>query len=183
MITSFSGEYAFLSNFYPTQIRYGGIYPTAEHAYQAMKTLSLNERFKIAKLTTPGQVKRAGREVTLRPDWEDIKLRVMEEILYNKFHNRELAKKLIATGGQVLVEGNTWGDTYWGVCNGKGKNNLGKLLMAVRATYRKNYPDIAVKYPLPVIDGVGSPETEEDMVLQVCTLLDYAKNKPFQLVN
>lgn len=149
MIDSFSGEYAFLSNFYPSQIRYGGIFPTAEHAYQGMKTLSMKERMEIAKLPTPGQAKRAGKKVTLRKDWELIKLQIMEGILLVKFSNKEMAEQLIATGDQILVEGNTWGDRYWGVCNGQGQNNLGKRLMRVRTVCRKKFPDIAAKYPLP----------------------------------
>ena len=39
---------------------------------------------------------------------------------------------LLATGKATLVEGNSWGDTFWGVCRGKGKNMLGKILMRVR---------------------------------------------------
>lgn len=150
MILFFSGEYAFLSNFYPAQIRYGGIFfPTAEHAFQSMKTLSMKERLEIAKLPTPGQAKRAGKKVTLRKDWEKIKLRIMKEILLVKFSNIELAEQLIATGDQILIEGNTWGDRYWGVCNGQGQNNLGKLLMRVRTVCRVKYPDIAVNSPPP----------------------------------
>jgi predicted NAD-dependent protein-ADP-ribosyltransferase YbiA (DUF1768 family) len=40
---------------------------------------------------------------------------------------------LKATGDEELVEGNWWNDTFWGVCNGVGENNLGKLLMKIRA--------------------------------------------------
>jgi hypothetical protein len=36
----------------------------------------------------------------------------------------------------ILIEGNTWGDTFWGVCNGVGENNLGKTLMNVREILR-----------------------------------------------
>jgi ribA/ribD-fused uncharacterized protein len=183
MIDSFTGEYAFLSNFYPAHVRYGGIYPTSEHAFQAMKTLSLKERLEIAKLPTPAQAKRAGKKLTLREDWEDIKLCVMEKILLVKFSDRELAEKLIATGGQMLVEGNNWGDRFWGVCNGEGDNNLGKLLMRVRATCRKKYPDLAAKYPLPEVDctdlswaGMDGTEDPEIIALHVCALIDYAKN-------
>ena len=73
-----------------------------------------------------------GRSVSLRPDWEDIKDDVMLEGLYRKFTNDELAEWLLDTGDEELVEGNWWGDRYWGVCNGIGQNKLGKLLMKVR---------------------------------------------------
>jgi hypothetical protein len=43
---------------------------------------------------------------------------------------------LLATGDMELIEDNDWDDTYWGVCNGAGENNLGKLLMKIRAEAR-----------------------------------------------
>ena len=49
-----------------------------------------------------------------------------------KFSNPDLKEKLLATGNEELVEGNWWGDQYWGICDGIGKNKLGKLLMKVR---------------------------------------------------
>jgi len=43
-----------------------------------------------------------------------------------------LAQKLVDTGARDLIEGNTWGDTFWGISGGKGENNLGKLLINQR---------------------------------------------------
>lgn len=133
MIDNFDGEYAFLSNFYESpMIIQGIIYPTNEHFFQAMKTLSPSEREKIASAPTPGQAKRLGRQVELRWDWESVKEDVMLTGLRYKFSNPDLKEKLLATGNEELVEGNWWGDQYWGVCDGIGKNKLGKLLMKVR---------------------------------------------------
>ena len=73
-----------------------------------------------------------GRKVNLRKDWEDVKIQVMENGLRLKFQDPTLRKKLLATEDEELVEGNPWGDRYWGVCNGSGKNKLGKLLMKIR---------------------------------------------------
>jgi predicted NAD-dependent protein-ADP-ribosyltransferase YbiA (DUF1768 family) len=73
-----------------------------------------------------------GRAVTLRHDWEAVKFSYMELGLRLKFQNSDLAEKLIATGDEELVEGNTWGDRVWGVCDGEGENRLGKLLMKIR---------------------------------------------------
>lgn len=132
-IDSFSKEYEFLSNFYSQEITYDGIkYPTNEHAFQAAKTLDLEERKVISSLPTPGQAKRAGRRVSLRPDWEEVKFDVMKEIVILKFINPALKEKLLATGDSELIEGNTWNDRCWGVCNGVGQNNLGRILMEVR---------------------------------------------------
>lgn len=138
-IDKFEGEYAFLSNFYPSEItdREGIAYPTVEHYFQAMKTVKIPERQKIAAAPTPGKAKYLGRRVALRDDWEKIKLQVMREALEKKFADRKLRQLLINTGTAELIEGNWWHDTFWGVCDGCGDNNLGKLLMELRAGYRK----------------------------------------------
>jgi ribA/ribD-fused uncharacterized protein len=144
MISVFDGKYAFLSNFYESPITHDGItYPTNEHFFQAMKTLDINEKKKIAAASTPGQSKRMGRTVTLRSDWEAVKSYYMELGLRLKFQNSDLAEKLIATGDEELVEGNTWHDNCWGNCtceqcaNKPGENRLGKLLMEIREELRQ----------------------------------------------
>ena len=132
-IDSFTGVNNFLSNFYRARITFEGReYKTVEHAYQAAKTLNEEERENIAKAQTPSQAKRLGQEVRLREGWEEIKLGIMTELVGKKFENKILRFKLSATGNQELVEGNYWGDTYWGICRGIGRNHLGKILMEVR---------------------------------------------------
>jgi ribA/ribD-fused uncharacterized protein len=137
-INSFSGEYRFLSNFWPATVNYDGMkYPSVEHAYQAAKTLDLADRKHIRTLKA-GAAKRYGTNtVKLRPGWEGMKLQVMESLIYAKFANHlELKEWLLNTGDQELIEGNDWGDTYWGVC-GHGQNHLGKILMRVRLELRE----------------------------------------------
>ncbi len=144
-IDSFSGAYRFLSNFYPAAVEYQGqVYPTSEHAYQAAKTLDEGERRLIRETPSPGTVKRLGMTVTLRKDWEEVKLQVMEQILLTKFSERSIRAQLLHTYDRQLVEGNTWGDTYWGVCKGVGENRLGVILMKVRATLRAQVEQEAV---------------------------------------
>jgi ribA/ribD-fused uncharacterized protein len=136
-IDSFKGEYRWLSNFYLAEVVLDGfVYPSSEHAYQAAKTLNLEERRAILSMSV-SEAKKAGRKVTLRSDWEDIKLDVMLRLLRQKFAHPELRSKLVATGDAELVEGNWWNDTFWGVCRGVGQNNLGKLLMVVREECRQ----------------------------------------------
>lgn len=138
MIKNFEGEYAFLSNFYfSPMIIDNVVYITNEHFFQAMKSLNPKERQAIVLAPTPGKAKRLGRKVSLRKDWEDIKEEIMLTGLRHKFSNPELRKKLLATGNEELIEGTTWHDNYWGICDceacgGQGKNRLGKLLMQVR---------------------------------------------------
>ena len=144
MINCFDGKWAFLSNFYWNEIEHEGIkYPTNEHFFQAMKTLDREERLQIAQSLTPGWAKRMGRQVALRPDWEDVKEDIMLEGLCLKFADEQLADWLLETGNAVLVEGTTWHDNEWGDCscpkcrNIVGKNKLGKLLMQVRDMIKK----------------------------------------------
>lgn len=136
-IGEFRGPYRFLSNFYGATIKYKGmLYPTSEHAYQAAKTVSERHKETIRTAHTPGIAKRLGREVPIRSDWEDVKVQIMADILEVKFSNPRLRKLLMNTGTVNLVEGNNWGDTFWGVSKGKGYNVLGKLLMEIRSEIR-----------------------------------------------
>jgi len=139
MINQFQGEYRFLSNFWPAKVIFNGItFPTVEHAYQAAKTTDKEEQLKIAKLPLPDQAKRAGRKVKMQPGFDKIKLKIMEDLVRQKFQNhKQLKEKLLATGDAVLVEGNWWGDTYWGVCRGRGENHLGRILMKIRSELKK----------------------------------------------
>lgn len=133
-INSFRGENSFLSNMSGSSFKVGQeTYPTVEHFFQVMKTTDPAERAKILAAKTAGEAKKIGRTVTLRKNWNEIREEVMEAGLRAKFQqNPELKKRLIDTGDVDLIEGNTWGDTFWGEVNGKGQNKLGKLLMKIR---------------------------------------------------
>lgn len=138
MIESFRGEYNFLSNFYNAPITYYGItYRNNEAAFQAQKLLNNEEKKAFCNLTGK-ESKFKGRRVKMRDDWNQVKDQIMYEIIFLKFmQNKDLKAKLLATGDELIQENNTWNDTYWGVCNGKGENKLGKILMKVRS-YIKN---------------------------------------------
>lgn len=135
VIYAFRDEYDFLSNFYSCQIEYQGLwYQNAEAAFQAQKCIHEEDKQLFCGLPA-AKAKRRGRQVPLRSDWECVKLGFMEEIVRAKFlQNSHLAGKLLATKERQLVEGNTWGDTYWGVDirTGQGENHLGRILMQVR---------------------------------------------------
>lgn len=136
-IDSFTGEYRFLSNFHPSRVFYNGqVFPTVEHAYQAAKAVNHDDFLLFTDpILTAGQAKRLGRKIQLKPDWELIKISVMSDLIKQKFNNIILRKYLNETKGRELIEGNTWGDTFWGVCQGKGSNMLGKILMFERDFY------------------------------------------------
>jgi N-glycosidase YbiA len=132
------------SNFQPARVRdeLGIEYPTLEHYFQAAKTLDPAERRTVAALATPGRAKRAGRTLTLRPDWESVKRDVMLAGLKQKFTpGSEHAHNLLATGDEPITELNYWHDRYWGICacptcGETGENHLGRLLERVRTELR-----------------------------------------------
>lgn len=156
-IVEFSGIYRFLSNFHPCIIPFEGfVYPSVEHGFQAAKTLDHKVRKKIRGAKTPGEAKRLGKDrelVVLRDNWEHIKVDTMSLLLKRKFSIPELRLLLLCTGDRELVEGNWWGDTFWGVCKGKGYNNLGNLLMQHRSAIRNDL----LRY-----QGVDDDDDEQD---------------------
>jgi hypothetical protein len=133
VISSFQGKYEFLSNFYRTNVEIDGIiYKNAEAAFQAMKVNDVSTKKKFSHLDA-ANAKKLGRKVNLPSDWDYMRSFHMKRVLNAKFKkNHVLGELLKSTSPAILEEGNTWGDTYWGVCKGKGENMLGKLLMAVR---------------------------------------------------
>ena len=132
-IEAFMGEYRWLSNFYKAPIIYNGVeYSCTEVAYQAAKAVNDADRAKFNGLDA-AEAKKLGGEIELRKDWDTIKDKVMYNICLLKFTTHpELRSKLLSTGDAELIEGNWWGDTYWGVCAGIGHNRLGKILMKIR---------------------------------------------------
>lgn len=143
MIVQFKGKYFFLSNFYKRFFVYDRIsYNSVEAAFQAQKTLDESERFlEFSGTISPSKAKQKGRRVNLRPDWEEVKVPIMKDIVREKFkQNDDLMRRLlIDTGNEELVEGNYWGDTFWGVDlkTNEGENHLGIILMELRDEFRK----------------------------------------------
>lgn len=144
-IIQFKNEYEFLSNFYPSPFDWDGLnWLTVEHAYQAAKCIYPDQRNMINAAEYPGVAKKLGRKVQLIPNWEQVKVSIMTELVWLKFkQNHKLQDRLLNTGSAELVEGNYWHDNFWGDCfckkcsNQKGKNMLGFILMEVREMIRK----------------------------------------------
>lgn len=142
-IDSFSGEYRWLSNFWPVDIIHNGfIFPSVENAYQASKVNPDNTKIiNFMTKCSPSVSKRLGRNNSIysNEQWCEIKLDIMCKLLIQKFETPYLKDKLIQTKNMELIEGNHWGDKYWGMCkiNGTfvGLNNLGKLIMKIRDDY------------------------------------------------
>lgn len=151
-VISFSGEHRCFSNFFPAPIvwrRQNGstvTFPTNEHGFVWHKTNNPVVKKVVLTIEKPGQVKRFGRGIVLRDDWEEVKLTIMSQLVLIKFRQHpRLLEILLATENGQLIEGNHWHDTFWGVCNGKcrqgphkpvGENHLGQILMRTREQMR-----------------------------------------------
>ena len=115
------------------------VYATVEHYFQACKATTLDAHAGIAEQPTPRDAKRAGRQVRLRADWEDVKVDVMLTALRAKFRIPKYRDRLLATGESLIVEESRH-DLEWGARKADegfiGKNLLGKALVAVRDELR-----------------------------------------------
>ena len=118
---------------------------TVENAYQAEKVIycldmSYEERREAVRkfqTLTPNQAKRAGRKLSQRSDfdhalWQENSIQLMTTLVQYKFRNNPGLMILLKEIDEEIVEDNTWGDTFWGRCNGVGENHLGRILMRVR---------------------------------------------------
>jgi len=140
MIDSFRGPFCNFSNFVPCTVElWEKRYPSVEHAFQSAK--NNGEEWKVFCQTTvsPGAVKRAARKVQLVPNWEELKVQVMRNLVWQKFNQEPFKALLLSTGNEYIQEGNWWGDTFWGVDfkSGKGQNVLGHILMEIRTFFQK----------------------------------------------
>lgn len=131
------GEHRYLSNFWGSRFKWNDTWwPTVEHAYQYSKTTDEGYRRDILAAPTPGDARRLGQQCPKVPDWNARKVEVMRSLVWCKFmQNDDLRAKLLSTHGKI-VETNTWGDVFWGVCEGVGQNMLGRILMSTRTTMR-----------------------------------------------
>lgn len=144
-IKGFFGVYRFLSNFWPAIVFFDGEeYATTENAYQAAKYLKAHRTY--FKTCTPKEAAKYTRtnpmDAHTPSEWNMLKHDVMYQLLLQKFDqkmNPDNHEKLRSTGSCYLEESNYWEDKYWGVHkttsreSGEGENNLGKLLMKIRA--------------------------------------------------
>ena len=168
-VTEFRGTFYYLSNMYPCKIKLGNVtYECAEAAFQAAKLEDKSQRKMFAGLNGY-EARKLGRQVKLRPYWNNVKVRIMNWVIAEKFaQNPTLKLKLLETRGMQLIEGNTWGDTFWGVCNGNGQNQLGKLLMQYRDwQYEKTVDNVSIFIGYTRITKTEVPETVKAVVKKI----------------
>lgn len=148
VVAKFEGDHSYLSNFWEAPTIFSMAeetitFKTSEAAFQAAKFHAMKDIDKtrrrdyvrlVADAPTPAKAKYAGRSVDIDLDaWHNMRDDVMREVVFQKFlQHPELRIRLVETGCSMLVEGNTWGDKYFGRCEGKGYNKLGVILMECR---------------------------------------------------
>lgn len=169
VIATFTGDYFWLSNFYRSAVEiemfgHRVLFDSSEGAYQAGKLLcsDMSQEDKVytmMRLATnePGLTKKIARKIKIdTAEWDGMKDSWMRKVVFAKFlQNPDLCASLLGTGTSMLVEGNTWGDTYWGRVNGKGLNRLGVILMEVRGYWIYNV----------VTDNLPVPEQYASMMM------------------
>ena len=124
------------SNFYPCTVVYQHtVFQSSEQAFQWAKAVTIDDQRRMERVASAPASKRLGRLITVRPDWDRVKLQIMRDVLLCKFsQNSALATLILGTAGLPIRELAPWGDKFWGICNGVGQNQLGKALEWVRAT-------------------------------------------------
>lgn len=128
------------SNFSAFAVEWEGVvWPTSEHAYQAAKFTDPEIASRIQNALSAHDAKKIAHrfEDKMRPDWDDIKVVVMERILVQKLlQHPYIQRKLLETGDMEIVEDSPT-DSFWGRGpDWKGENNLGKIWMKLREELR-----------------------------------------------
>lgn len=137
-------DYGFLSNFADSPIQLSDVtWPTSEHYYQAQKFIDPSIQHQILHAPTPDEAFRLSREYPqlVKSDWMDVRHSVMRYIVFEKFRqNPYFTHLLVSTGDKLLTE-HSHKDSYWGDGgDGKGQNELGKILMEVRDHFAEIEP-------------------------------------------
>ena len=166
-VLGFTHDHFFLSNFFPCKIEFeGAVYPTTENAFQAAKfPAGMRASFQGCTAREAKKLGRSSMPPETLKEWDaGRKVWVMLEVNMHKYlTHKDLRDRLLGTGNARLVEINNWGDIYWGICNGKGLNMLGRILMEIRKYIRASWrgtPPVRSELA-SIVDGllyVATPE-------------------------
>lgn len=132
----YENEFYVFSNFSSFAIEWKGkLWMTSEHAYHSEKFYDekLKEQIKNTRSAHDAFKFSHAHKDKYRPDWDQVKLDIMKEILQAKVSQHPyVKKKLLESGKRTLVE-NSWRDGFWGWGPNKdGTNHLGRLWMEIR---------------------------------------------------
>jgi ribA/ribD-fused uncharacterized protein len=136
-IKGFFYEYRWLSNYHDCDIFWMGLhFKNTEAAYQASKCSEISNA-KVFQTMSGLEAKKHSHTFVARRYWDKMRYNIMAQLVFQKYLiHQDLREKLLATGDMYIEETNYWDDTFWGVCNGVGENNLGKITMATREYFK-----------------------------------------------
>lgn len=133
----FTSAFDPLNNWSAHQVRiWGQAFPTLEHGFHYKKFEADHPEIaeQIMNAPSPWAAMQIDRQHKLErhSDWQDVKLGIMEELLRAKVdQNDDVRECLLATKNKTIYENSPW-DDFWGYADGKGRNEMGKILMKVR---------------------------------------------------
>lgn len=144
----YEGKWYFLSNFSSFAILQNGIiWMTVEHAYQEAKfsDSAIIEEIRTAMSAHDSKEIAQKHRGSVRADWDDIKLDVMERLLRMKIAQHPYVHdKLLETGNAELIDDSPK-DSFWGRGpDWQGLNHLGKLWMKLRDELREQGWEVMV---------------------------------------
>lgn len=125
MITEFRNMHYFLSSFDEVPFLVPDWQPyyevpvlSREHAYQASKATCQEDWRWVLAAPTAREAQKRGRIIKRKEDWDRFlkKSTMFYLIGYQTGQNLELKQKLLATGDEMIIEGNRWHDVFWGAC-------------------------------------------------------------------
>jgi len=190
-IISFTGQNRWLCNFFACSVTYNGIvFSSVENAYQAAKSDNIAVQKTFVGLL-PGDAKKLGQKVELRPDWETEvfieelkitapkKVKIMYDLVLQKFSEATLMKLLLDTGDAHLEEGNRHGDTFWGTVYRSGQNYLGIILMAVRKRLTETHSFQEKPHAEYAIKTYGSELSADILNCAICNKAHAEHTKKF----
>lgn len=135
-IPYYETSYFALHNFSAHAITIDGItYPTAEHAFHALKFNDDEIRQKIINSASPVAAYKLSKELKprRRSDWDEIKVDVLTSIIRHKVQqNPDVKEVLIASGDERIIEVNPYDDFWGNGPDGNGLNHTGNILMKIR---------------------------------------------------
>jgi ribA/ribD-fused uncharacterized protein len=132
-----NGPYGFMSNLYLRDIKVNEkIFPSVEHAYQFAKFRDPIIAEWCMTAPKPHLISIVAHGLfawDIVENWTGIKIDRMKVCLEAKYiQHPDLAQLLKQTGTAILMEASK-SDSFWGIGkNGKGQNQLGKMLMEIR---------------------------------------------------
>lgn len=141
MIHTLEGK---LDIFFPFEVNFGGVtFPSVGHAFESARSL---EESWVRTCINPNSTKeilyRRHEELEIVPNWNQIKLKLMFDLITQKYSDKKLKAELLDTKGQNIEAGGEDASEFWGknwaVEPNTGENWLGRIIMEVRSNLRKS---------------------------------------------